>query len=709
MNFQIHRLFLFLFIFLFLFFFSLSSVHAQTNFHKQLDDDNSKYTNVGNLRLTLTNFGTYGHGFALWPEQPNAEYPAGSGIEHLFDGGLWVGGFKANDSSLASKVGPFVTTGAVDAASVSARGGGFEFTNNPGSLIVERSSLLDSRFYDPSAISHQDFLMNFLDTNLTFSNGQIIENHDPLGVEINQQSYAWNFPFADFFVIMNYTIKNVSGKYLDSVYVGLWTDAVVRNTKITAPRGSAFFNKGGNGYKDSLFIAYEFDATGDIGFSDSYIGVQHLGSTPTLQDYYIAPNNDTLPKVNYVSWQFRNTDDPNFFAPQDDISRYRKMQGYFSATSRYNKGVNPSTLKTPSNRSMLLTAGPFGKIKPNDSINVVFAIVTAKKFGTDAASLDTEEQKANLYSNAEWALRAYFGEDRNRNNILDAGEDLDGDGKITRYILPAPPQIPKVKVVPENNKATIYWDKRAEASIDPISGVKDFEGYRLYRTQSGYDFDRTKSDIASLVLLAEFDSLSNTIGFNTGFSAVELATPITFPNDTTKYYYKFEVNNLLNGWQYLFSVTAFDKGDEANNLSSLESSSLAALQRIFPGTTAQENDDVNVEVYPNPYYANAIWDGSSERLRKIYFYNLPENCEITIYTLAGDVIKKIDHDGNSNGSDLRWFENFSSDGKQIFAGGEHAWDLVTDNDQAIATGLYLFSVKNLKNDKIKIGKFLIVK
>ena len=43
------------------------------------------------------------------------------------------------------------------------------------------------------------------------------------------------------------------------------------------------------------------------------------------------------------------------------------------------------------------------------------------------------------------------------------------------------------------------------------------------------------------------------------------------------------------------------------------------------------------------------------------------------------------------------------------SGGEHAWDLITDNDQAIATGLYLFSVKDLSNGNIKTGKFLIVK
>lgn len=688
--------------------------YAQDNgerFEKILTDDNSKYTNVGNVGLTVTNFGTYGHGFTLWPQQPSAEYPIGSGIEHLFDGGLWIGAFKSNDEFGNGRQGPFVTTGAVDAASISAKGGGFEYTNAPGERVIERSSLLDSRFYSPLAISHQDLVMDYVDTNTVWDNGEIIEGHIPLGIAVHQECYAWNFPFADFFVIMNYTIKNVSDKYLDSVYVGLWTDAVVRNTKITSPRtGSSFYNKGGNGYSDSMKIAYEFDATGDIGFTDSYIGIQFLGSTPSLPEQFIV-GIDTLPSTNFVSWQFRNTGDPNFFTPQNDQERYLKMRGYFDlgGNNRYNRGINPATLSAPSNRSIMITSGHYKSIAPGDSINIVFAIVFAKKFGTDPASLDTREQKKNLFDNAEWALRAYFGEDRNRNNVLDPGEDIDGDGKITRYILPAPPNIPKVKVIPTSNEAIIYWDKRAENSIDPISGKKDFEGYKIYRTQAGFDLTNQQNILSSLVLLAQFDSTGNNYGFNTGFDFIRMSEPVTFAGDTNKYWYKFEVDNLLNGWQYLFSVTAFDKGDPENNLLSLESSSISNVNRILPGTLPNDADDLEIGVYPNPYYGNAIWDGRSERLRKIYFYNLPSECEITIYTLAGDIVKKMTHNFLSNGSELRWFEQYASDGRQKFAGGEHAWDLITDNDQAIATGLYLFTVKNNKTGNVRTGKFLIIK
>ena len=685
--------------------FTINPGDEEKYFPKILDDDNSKYTNIGNIGITVTNFGTYGHGFVLWPEQPSCQYPLGSGIEHLFDGGLYVGGF------IRGVGGPFVTTGAVDAASVSARGGGFEFTNIAGSRVKERSSLFDSRFFSPGAISHQDFLMDYSDTSRVFLNGEPIIDHNPLGIAVHQETYAWNFPFANFFVIFNYWIKNVSNRNIDSVFVGMWTDAVVRNTNITGrPSGSAFFNKGGDGYNDSIKMAYEFDAAGDLGFSDSYIGVLHCGSDPKLPEKFPVGLIDSIPSVNFVTWQFRNVDDPDFFAPQNDFDRYGKLRGYFSGTSRWKDGITPQQIKTPSNRSILITNGHFPTIAPGDSINVVFAIVCAKKYGPDPANLDTEEQKTNLYINADWALRAYFGEDKNRNGILDPGEDLDSNGKITRYILPAPPVVPVVKVIPKDREVEIYWDKRAELSIDPISGKQDFEGYKIYRTQAGFDLTQGGQDIFnSLVTLAQFDSAGNGVSFDTGFDFVELPEPITFPGDTIQYYYKYTLNNLLNGWQYLFSVSAFDEGDPENNLDILESSPLANFQRVLPGTPSTDDPDIQIGVYPNPYYGNAIWDGSSERLRKIYFFNLPSDCQITIYTLSGDVVKRIDHTSSSNSSEVRWFETYAPDGKQKFAGGEHAWDLLTDNEQAIATGMYLFTVKNNNSGDIKTGKFLVIK
>jgi hypothetical protein len=661
------------------------------------DDDNSHYTNVGNIGLTITNFGTIGHGFTLWPQQPSCEYPKASGIEHLFDGGLWVSGRKNGVI--------YVTTGAID-ASVGNRGEGFEFTNAAGQFITEISSLITSPHYNPGAISHQDFICEYIDTN-TIVGGQIIPNHVPLGIKILQQSYCWNYPYADFFVILRYRIVNIGYRGntspIDSLFTGLWTDLVVRNTKITRPGGSSFYTKGGDGWDSSYSMGYEFDATGDVGFTNSYIGIKFLGSTP----FGITPQDTNRVPVNFVSWQFRNTVDPLYFAPQNDIARYSKLQGYFSG----NVKVNPSilaTLKQPSNRSILVSSGPYRTLNFLDTLEIVYGIICAKKSGTDPQSWDSTYQREELHSHADWSQKAYNGEDKNGNGRLDPGEDINGNGILDRYLLPAPPNSPVMKVVNESRKVTLYWAANAEYSIDPISLKRDFEGYRIYRTNAGADLDPAKPLLSNFVLNGDFDSINN-VGNNTGFNYIKLSQAKTFPNDTNHYWYRFVYNNQLNGWQYVYSVTAYDKGDSANNLGSLESSLLANAVRIIPGSTTYEDETTPIGVYPNPYYGNALWDGLQERQRKIYFFNLPAICEITIYTIAGDVVDRFTHDARTyNGSDIEWFKTYG-DGSQKMSGGEHAWDLITSHDQAIATGLYLFTVKNLNTGYVKKGKFLVIK
>jgi hypothetical protein len=684
-----------------LFLVTLSSFAQQSRmapFAKTLDDDESKYTNVGSIRLTVSNFGTLGHGFSRWPSQPNCEYPAGSGIEHIFEGGLWIGAY-------ANGGGPHVSTGAVDVSSVRDIAAGFEFTNAAGAKTLERSSITDSRYFSPDAVSHQDFTADFTDTNKVVpGTSTTIPEHDfPLGATVHLESYAWNFSFAENFVLLAYTISNRSGRQLDSLYAGLWIDMVVRNTNISPPRGGAFFARGGNGFVDSLRMGYEFDVDGDPGFTDSYVGLALLGTEP-MQYFGAKPSGgDSLgPRFVFNSWQFRNTTDPVYFSPANDRERYEKMALTLPRSEYPN-------LKSPSNRSVLVSTGPFPRLAADSSITIVFALICAKKSGNDPTAGDTENSKANLYRSLRFAQQAYDGEDRNRNGRLDPGEDMNGDGKLTRYILPAPPSPPHVRCIPSDRSVTIFWDKSAESSVDPISGRQDFEGYRLYRTNAGADLDLTRALSSAFVLAAEFDKPDNGLFYNTGFGKIRLEPPLKFEGDPHEYCYKFEVPNLLNGWQYIYTVTAFDGGDPSNNVESLESSKLQNARRVIPGTLPENAASAEPRVYPNPYYANALWDGTGERMRKIHFYNLPRRAEIRIFTLAGDLVRTLHHDASTyNAGDIPWFSRYA-DGSQTMSGGEHAWDLVTDSDQAVATGLYLFTVENLDSGDIKRGKFAIIK
>ena len=164
------------------------------------------------------------------------------------------------------------------------------------------------------AVSHQDLIADFND--LPHS-GDTVLSHVPLGVKIHQESYAWNFPFADFFVIMKYQITNTSHvDTLDSVYVGFWNNAVVRNTNLVRPGTPGYFDHTGNGFDDSSRMAYSFDFDGIPGgpASDSYIGVKLLGTTPFPMGV------DSLGNLSahtyYNAWQFRlSSGDEAYQAP----------------------------------------------------------------------------------------------------------------------------------------------------------------------------------------------------------------------------------------------------------------------------------------------------------------------------------------------------------------------------------------------------------
>jgi len=725
--------------------FSSNAASGPENYPKVAGDIERKYTSVGNIGLTVTNFGTIGTGNTYWPQQPSCEYPRGSRIEHIYRGSLWVGALlKTRDSTDRRDGLILVSTGATD------RGGeGYEFNAEGPDSITELSTLADDRpaasQFSALAVSHQDFLCDYSDRFTRVpTTGDSILNHTPLGIRIHQESYAWNFPFADFFVILRYVIYNASVDTLDSVYVGLWDNAVVRNTNYVQPRTVGYFDYTGQGFDQQQRMAYSFDFSGAPGGppADSYVGVKLLGASPFPNG--VDSIGDLSAHTFYNAWQFRlSSGDEAYFSPTDDFNSNRYLSRYTRLTESSPQDKIDPLRTTPKNVTYLLSTGPFHRLNPGDSVEVVFAVVCAKKVGTSPASQDTRLQRNSLYVNGAWAQQAYQGEDANGNNQLDPGEDIarrdslsetefglryEPDGKITRYLLPAPPHRPKVRAEVENQSVVIYWDKQsAEESVDPILGTKDFEGYRVYRSNVGTDIIRHDDFVLNLSLVGEFDRADNTVGYNTGFGQILLDQPKVFPCDTivtstgerivqcdtTNYWYRFPPHGTdvpsLNGWQYMYAVSAYDRGDSANNVPSLESAK--SFHRVVPGTPPTSDPSVEIGVYPNPYYVRALWDGGRERLRKIYFYNLPARCEITVYTLAGDVVTVLQHDAvTDNGETIEWFNQFGD--REVgaeFAGGEHAWDLITRYDQAIATGLYLFTVKDHETGTTKRGKFLVVK
>ena len=149
-----------------------------------------KTTTSSNVRLNVTNSGTYGNAFRGYKNgsgNPSGEYPAGSGVEHLFESGIWFGGL-INGSTVG------VSTAAVDAPQGYSTGAaGFEFYPEQGDVLKELSSLRNSPYYSPDAISHQDFIGVYSDVNVQVPGTQIqIGGHlDPLFVKVKSRSFNW--------------------------------------------------------------------------------------------------------------------------------------------------------------------------------------------------------------------------------------------------------------------------------------------------------------------------------------------------------------------------------------------------------------------------------------------------------------------------------------------------------------------------------------
>jgi len=701
-------------------FYSLSFGQERMQYKVQTaEDEYDKYTSVGNLGLTITNYGILGNGWNRMEDgsiHPSCQYKqhteiAREQIEHFSYCGLWVGGIVNGQRRVSTAI----VDGVFDAGDV-----GFElFANSPITIQSSISSTTQdsmAKYYSPYAVSHQDMITDFKDYGDSPGDNLGIQGHAPLGLDIHLESYAWNYSYADAFVILNYTFKNASNDTIKDLYAGIWADPSIANFNYTdkyTPGGGFTWYDNLNGFDetedDAEFkrdIAYQYDTDGDDGWAESYLGMSALGSN--------VPYNYL--NTNYFQWVWtnsNNSDYPAYSMPLTDEERYDKM------SSSVPKGTGPDYTSegypaAENSWMFLLSAGPTGSepnadttswtLGPGESCHIAFTVVCA--LWTPGIGGNSNAQRGNLHVNYDWAQKAYDGEDKNRNNQLDEGEDGNSNGVIDRYILPAPPPSPNMEVVVESGKVTIYWQDGAESFLDPISQEADFEGYRIYGARK-----TVNDDLGEFSLLLEID-LKNDIGYNTGFSTIRIINEFGEPDsiliNDTYYHYKFDNANIKDGWLNYYAVTAYDQGDPDANLESLESSIYSNRVYVFPGKAAANKNDWIGEptVYPNPFKGQALWDGYGSRSKMLWFRNLPNEAEIRIFSLAGDLVDIIQHEESYNGADIA---NIDAQKNPLMAGGEHAWDLITMHDQATASGLYLFTVEDKNSGQIKEGKFLIIK
>ncbi|MDI6840406.1 MAG: hypothetical protein QMD71_06140 [bacterium] len=102
----------------------------------------------------------------------------------------------------------------------------------------------------------------------------------------------------------------------------------------------------------------------------------------------------------------------------------------------------------------------------------------------------------------------------------------------------------------------------------------------------------------------------------------------------------------------------------------------------------------NIRVVPNPLLVRNDWECSKDYSR-LQFTHLPDECTIRIYTLAGDLIKTIEHKATISGQGVNT------------AGGTEWWDILTAEGRIPASGIYIYHIESKIGNKI--GKFAIIK
>lgn len=165
------------------------------------------------------------------------------------------------------------------------------------------------------------------------------------------------------------------------------------------------------------------------------------------------------------------------------------------------------------------------------------------------------------------------------------------------YQFAVPPPLPTLHAEAGDGYVRLSWDDLAERGIDPVTGVNDFEGYRIYRSTDpnfldvSLITDARGTETVFNKPLAQFDLIDGV----EGFSNQDIFGVKYFLGDETGLTHTFTDTTVTNGQQYYYAITAYDFGSELFGYFPSENS--IAVTREARVTILPPNV---VEVRPNP-------------------------------------------------------------------------------------------------------------
>ena len=258
----------------------------------------------------------------------------------------------------------------------------------------------------------------------------------------------------------------------------------------------------------------------------------------------------------------------------------------------------------------------------------------------------------------------------------------------------------------------ILADPRYEGLADSMQTVVDNDPQNIYTSRPPI-FDQNG------VLKPEFDALAR---WQTEDAALDTFWAVAYraPDPANEVeekrstrYYEYVDRDIHNGFIYFYSVTSTDHellpAENAAGITGPAGPGLvgdpgSSFGNVQPGTEAQtaeerEREGTNIYVFPNPATRDALAEyqelfpnGEDPTGVRVTFTNLPQaRNTVKIYTVAGDLVQTLEHDG-TQGS------------------GHISWNLMSRNGQEIVSGVYLYSVQ-ADDDRFEdfVGKFVVVR
>ncbi|UCD95019.1 MAG: T9SS type A sorting domain-containing protein, partial [Candidatus Zixiibacteriota bacterium] len=410
--------------------------------------------NIGKIGFTVTNTGKIGTGFqaSIPGNVPSCVYPYPGNNEYLYAGALWIGAVVGQDT--------LVSVGA----------DGWQFI-----MEMWPDKCPEGEIAGSETASEQNYIAVFTDT-LTDPAYVAYDNfegrpHLPLNVEVTQNSYAWSYAFAEDFVLLDYSIKNMGQAPLEKMYIGFYVDGDVMykpelmgfNDDICGFR-ETIESPVGCGFVDTVNIAWIADNDGKSLSESCPYGSKSLTSvtgacvlwTPSDSLEYSfnwwVPNGnagmDWGPRLqeDFRHFNFNDTLHDFLGTPEGDRNKYYMMRHHevdydqlFAAVDHTTEGWMPAfayanDLADGIDTRYLLSFGPFD-LDPGQSLPLVLAYVAGENFHTDCRAFDTlfdpsspdafydQLDFTDLGLNATWASWMYDN----------PGVDTDGDGYAGKY------------------------------------------------------------------------------------------------------------------------------------------------------------------------------------------------------------------------------------------------------------------------------------